>query len=243
MFDSYHSIMSKQAYTCQSFLKGMIMFTKLPKWVEYGAFTLSLIAGFVNAIGLLGFEHQAISHLSGSVTQIGVSVIESPMTSVFLVSLVGSFVLGSTISGMLISGESLKLGRHYDLVLLLEGILLVISTGLLYEHIGWGLCLASMACGLQNALVTTYSGAVIRTTHLTGIFTDLGLMLSSKLQGNEVNKRKFVMFSVIIGGFLSGGIFGYLAFQRLNVSALAIPGAFCLILSCVYRIYRQKNKN
>ncbi|MGO2498097.1 MAG: YoaK family protein [Vibrio litoralis] len=219
------------------------MFTKLPKWVEYGAFTLALIAGFVNAIGLLGFEHQAISHLSGSVTQIGVSALERPIVSVFLIVLVGSFVIGSTISGVLISGESLKLGRHYDLVLLLEGILLLMSASLLHEHISWGLCLASMACGLQNALVTTYSGAVIRTTHLTGIFTDLGLMLSSKIKGQEVNKRKFVMFSVIICGFLSGGFLGYLAFQRINVSALTIPAVGCLLLSFIYRIYRQKNKN
>ena len=218
------------------------MFTKLPKWVEYGAFALALIAGFVNAIGLLGFEHQAISHLSGSVTQIGVSALERPIVSVFLIVLVGSFVLGSTISGVLISGESLKLGRHYDLVLLLEGILLLISASLLHEHISWGLCLASMACGLQNALVTTYSGAVIRTTHLTGIFTDLGLMLGSKIKGQEVNKRKFVMFSVIICGFLSGGFLGYLAFQRINVSALTIPAVGCLLLSFIYRIYRQKNK-
>ncbi|GLT14469.1 YoaK family protein [Vibrio algivorus] len=215
------------------------MFTKLPKWVEYGAFTLALIAGFVNAIGLLGFEHQAISHLSGSVTQIGVSLMERPIVSVFLIALVGSFVVGSTISGILISGESLKLGRHYDLVLLLEGILLLLSTFLLYEHISWGLCLASMACGLQNALVTTYSGAVIRTTHLTGIFTDLGLMLGSKIKGQEVNKRKFVMFSVIICGFLSGGVLGYLAFQRINVSALVIPAVCCLLLSFIYRIYTQ----
>lgn len=219
------------------------MFTKLPKWVEYGAFTLALIAGFVNAIGLLGFEHQAISHLSGSITQIGVSVIDRPIESVFLISLVGSFVIGSTISGVLISGESLKLGRHYDLVLLLEGILLLIATSLLYEHISWGLCLASMACGLQNALVTTYSGAVIRTTHLTGIFTDLGLMLASKIKGHEVNTRKFVMFSVIICGFLVGGVLGYFAFQRFNVSALAVPAIFCLLLSLMYRIYRQKNND
>ncbi|MGV3001606.1 YoaK family protein [Vibrio sp.] len=219
------------------------MFIKLPKWVEYGAFTLALIAGFVNAIGLLGFEHQAISHLSGSVTKIGVNALERPIVSVFLIALVGSFVIGSTISGVLISGESLKLGRHYDLVLLLEGILLFLSASLLHEHISWGLCLASMACGLQNALVTTYSGAVIRTTHLTGIFTDLGLMLGSKIKGQEINKRKFVMFSVIICGFLSGGLLGYVAFQRMNVSALAIPAVGCLLLSFIYRVYRQKTKN
>lgn len=51
------------------------MITKLPKWVEYGAFVLALSAGIVNGIGLLGFEHQAISHLSGTATLIGTDLV------------------------------------------------------------------------------------------------------------------------------------------------------------------------
>ena len=43
----------------------MAVVSRLPKWVEYGAFILALVAGFVNAVGLLGFQHQSISHLSG----------------------------------------------------------------------------------------------------------------------------------------------------------------------------------
>lgn len=40
------------------------MISQLPKWVEFGAFILALVAGYVNAIGLLGFDHQSVSHLS-----------------------------------------------------------------------------------------------------------------------------------------------------------------------------------
>ncbi len=47
------------------------MITRLPRWVESGAFVLALIAGTINAIGLLGFEHQAVSHVSGTATQFG----------------------------------------------------------------------------------------------------------------------------------------------------------------------------
>lgn len=50
------------------------MITKLPRWVEYGAFLLALLAGTVNAIGLLGFQHQAVSHISGTVTLLGTSI-------------------------------------------------------------------------------------------------------------------------------------------------------------------------
>ncbi|WP_105901993.1 YoaK family protein [Vibrio gangliei] len=219
------------------------MFTKLPKWVEYGAFTLALIAGIVNAIGLLGFEHQAISHLSGSITLIGVSVVQEPKHALFLVGLVFSFVIGSALSGILISGESLKLGRHYDSVLFIEAFLLTLSAILLDLHISLGLCLASMACGLQNALVTTYSGAVIRTTHLTGIFTDLGLMIGGRLKGQPVNHRKCVMFVVIISGFVCGGIIGAMSFSHFNVISMSLPASMCFLLGLGYRIYRQTHKN
>ncbi|WP_086984185.1 YoaK family protein [Vibrio aphrogenes] len=218
------------------------MFTKLPRWVEYGTFTLAFIAGFVNAIGLLGFEHQAISHLSGSVTLVGIHFFQSPLQAWFLIGLVTSFVLGSAISGVLIFGESLKLGRHYDSVLLLEATLLFICAFLLEEHISVGLFLASMACGLQNALVTTYSGAVIRTTHLTGLFTDLGIMLGRKVSGYPLNRRKFVMFFVIITGFICGAFVAKVMFDRFSVMALFFPASCCLVLALGYRIYRQTQK-
>lgn len=49
------------------------MISKLPRWVEYGALLLAGLAGSVNAIGLLGFQHQAISHISGTMSLLGSS--------------------------------------------------------------------------------------------------------------------------------------------------------------------------
>jgi uncharacterized membrane protein YoaK (UPF0700 family) len=80
--------------------------------------------------------------------------------------------------------------------------------------------LASAACGLQNALATTFSGAVIRTTHVTGIFTDFGIMLGAKLRGEEFDKRKGLLFLLIIIGFISGGTFGAYLFSILKFQAL-----------------------
>ena len=47
------------------------MISRLPSWVEAGAFSLALMAGVVNAVGLLGFSHQAVSHLTGTSTLLG----------------------------------------------------------------------------------------------------------------------------------------------------------------------------
>ncbi|WP_166112095.1 YoaK family protein [Pseudoalteromonas sp. Z9A5] len=216
------------------------MFKKLPKWVEYGAFTLAFIAGIVNAVGLLGFEHQAISHVSGSVTLLGIKAITNTSTALLLLSIIISFMLGSALSGLLLSGGSLKLGRHYDTLLFIEGLLLLTSAYLLKNTFVYGIILTSAACGLQNALATNYSGAVIRTTHLTGIFTDLGLMIGKALKGEQFDTRKCVIFLLIISGFLLGGIVGYILFEYFLVLALLFPAAACFVLSFIYKIYRLR---
>ena len=121
----------------------------------------------------------------------------------------------------------------------------IIFASIYFLSKGWllGHYLASAACGLQNALVTTYSGAVIRTTHVTGIFTDLGLMLGSRLRGEAFDKRKAVLFLLIIMGFILGGVFGAYLFSVLTFNALLIPAAICLLLALSYSIYSARAKS
>lgn len=216
------------------------MLSRLPKWVEYGAFLLALVAGSVNAVALLGFHHQAVSHLSGTATLIG-SVLLNPSSSELfhLLGILLSFVLGSAISGIMLTGTSLKLGRFYDVLLLLEAILLALAMVMLLNGHTTGHYFASAACGLQNALATTYSGAVIRTTHLTGIFTDLGIMMGGFLRGKALDKRKALLFTIIVLGFILGGFLGSILFVKVGFFALGVPAGICFVLAIVYRWYSQ----
>ncbi len=217
------------------------MISKLPKWVEYGAFVLALIAGCVNAIGLLGFEHQSVSHLSGTATLVGTQLLSSSPTILFhLLGILISFIIGATLSGALLSGSSVKLGRHYDTLLIVEGLLLIAAIYFLQASSFVGHYMASAACGLQNALATTYSGAIVRTTHVTGIFTDLGIMLGSWLKGGGFDRRKAVLFLLIITGFICGGALGAWLFQLFQFYALSIPAGICLLLAISYRLYKRK---
>ena len=219
------------------------MISKLPKWVEVGAFILTLVAGFVNAIGLLSFEHQSVSHLSGTATILGTSLLSAPLQNVIhLLGILLSFLFGSVIAGFLLHSSTLKLGRHYDTALFLESALLLItlwflSTGSFYGHF-----FASAACGLQNAMATTYSGAVIRTTHVTGIFTDLGIMLGEFFRGERLDKRKAKLFLIIIIGFIFGGTLGALLYTKYQFMALLFPSSICLFIAVVYRFYARKSQ-
>jgi uncharacterized membrane protein YoaK (UPF0700 family) len=215
--------------------------SKLPRWVEYGSFILALVAGLVNSIGLLGFQHQSISHLSGTATLLGTGAINSSFSDTLHLALILlSFLVGSAISGYFLSSGALKLGRNYSGLLILEAIFIFVSIYFLSKGSVHGHYLASAACGLQNALATTYSGAIIRTTHVTGIFTDLGIMLGSKLRGESFDKRKGLLFLLIIIGFIVGGVFGAYFFSLLKFNALLIPGGICLLLALFYSIYSAK---
>jgi uncharacterized membrane protein YoaK (UPF0700 family) len=215
--------------------------SKLPGWVEFGSFVLALVAGCVNAVGLLGLQHQSISHLSGTATLLGIGVAGSALGDVFqLLALLLSFLVGASISGYFLQDGALKLGPNYSGVLTLEATFLFTATYLLTKDYFFGVCLASAACGLQNALATTYSGAVIRTTHITGLFTDLGIMFGAKIRGDHFDNRKALLFLLIIIGFILGGTLGVYLFGALAFYALMIPASICLSLALFYSIYKTK---
>lgn len=214
------------------------MIRKLPYWVEFGAFSLALNAGIINTVALLGFTHQAVSHVTGTVSALGVGVISGNVSTIFhLLLVIVSFLLGATLSGLITQNATLKLGRRYGVALLVESLLLVIALLFLLHHSELGHLFASAACGLQNALVTTFSGAVVRTTHLTGVVTDLGISLGQWLRGNQTDSRKITLYLVIFGGFLCGSVLGALGYLQVQLYTLGFAAAITLLLALLYSIY------
>lgn len=216
------------------------MIQRLPRWVEIGGFWLAMIAGAVNGIGVLGFDHQAVSHLTGSSTLLGLAAVEGDTAQMIHLSLVLlSFVLGAALSGAIVENTALRLGRAYGVALMIESALLVLAMVTLVHGSTMGHFLASAACGLQNGMVSTYSGAMVRTTHVSGLFTDLGLMVGARLRGEPMNSRKAVLYLILICGFVLGGAIGALAFQRWQFESLAIPAFAAGALAVVYWIHRR----
>ncbi|WP_218563945.1 YoaK family protein [Marinospirillum perlucidum] len=219
------------------------MIRKLPRWVEIGGFWLAMIAGSVNAIGVLGFQHQAVSHLTGTSTLASLALVDLAWSELLhLVLILISFVAGAAFSGALINNAVLRLGHRYGVALICEALLLLLAMLALSAGSNSGHYLASAACGLQNAMVSTYSGAVVRTTHVSGLFTDLGSMLGARLRGHPLDRRKLLLFSLLISGFLTGGSLGTLAFIRFGFAALAFSAFAALLLAIIYWIYYLKTR-
>ena len=219
------------------------MISKLPRWVWAGAWALAFVGGIVNVVGLLGFEHQAVTHLTGTTSMLAAALASlDGVAALHFASIIASFVAGTVLSGFLIQDSTLQLGRRYGVALLLESILLCVAVPLLKRNNIFGIYSASCACGLQNAMVSTYSGAVIRTTHISGMFTDLGIFLGHTLRGLPVDSRRLRLCFLVISGFLVGGIAGGVAFHRLSYSALFIPAGLTAITSLAYGTYLFRNR-
>jgi Predicted membrane protein len=212
----------------------------LPRWVWIGAVTLACVAGMVNVIGYLGFEHQAVSHLTGTTSLLGAAIAQGNLRAVIhLWGVLIAFCLGAMLSGLIIQDQTLKLGRRYGVVLALEAALLLAAIPLFKQEQIWGALLAAVACGLQNAMVTTYSGAAVRTTHLSGMFTDLGIGLGHLLRGMPLPVRRLTLSGLIISGFLGGGVLGAWLYRQFGYDALMAPALLTGGTGVGYVLYRQ----
>ena len=216
------------------------MNTRLPRWVWIGAIALACIAGMVNVIGYLGFEHQAITHLTGTTSLLGAALAHGDWRAVgHLWGVLIAFCSGAVLSGLIIQDSTLRLGRRYGVVLALESLLLLIAIPLFKQQQIWGALAAAMACGLQNAMATTFSGAVVRTTHLSGMFTDLGIGLGHLLRGLPLPIRRLTLSGLIVSGFLAGGVIGAGLFLRFGYDALLAPALLTGGTGLGYVLYRQ----
>ena len=216
------------------------MSVHLPRWVWVGAVTLACVAGMVNVVGYLGFEHQAVSHLTGTTSLLGAALADGNLRAIgHLWGVLIAFSLGATLSGLIIQDQTLRLGRRYGVALGIESLLLLAAIPLFRQEQIWGALLAAMACGLQNAMVTTYSGAVVRTTHVSGMFTDLGIGLGHLLRGMPLQVRRLTLSGLIISGFLAGGVMGAWLFLRWQYDALLAPALLTGATGLVYVLYQQ----
>ena len=212
----------------------------LPRWVWLGAGLLACVAGMVNVVGYLGFEHQAVTHLTGTTTLLGEAVAKRDLRAIsHLAGVALAFMAGAALSGMIVQDSTLKLGRRYGVALLLESLLLFAAIPLFRQGQLAGALLAAMACGLQNAMVTSYSGSLVRTTHLSGMFTDLGIGLGHLLRGMPLPVRRLTLSGLIISGFLAGGILGAWLFARFQYRALLVPSVLTGLTGIGYAGYRH----
>jgi uncharacterized membrane protein YoaK (UPF0700 family) len=218
----------------------MPVLRKLPRWAWIGGGVLAFIAGIVNAAGYMGFRHQSITNLTGSTSLLGVAFGTGDCGEAWHWGLsIGAFLIGAILSGMIVQQSTLKLGRRYGLALILESLLLFAAVPLLDAGSPVGLYLAAMGAGLQNGMASTYSGMVFRTTHVSGMFTDLGIYIGQRLRGLEVDTLRIRVCVLVVTTFTLGSAVGALLFGVLGERTLLIPAVLTGLCGVGYGLYCQ----
>lgn len=221
---------------------------------------LSFVAGMVNIVGFLAI-HQLTTNVTGHFAFF-VDEVYSLNTWRGLVYFlfVVFFFLGSFTSGFLIEFMNRKNERYIFIIPVILEALVLLFTGIFGElmlersitYIAYSLL---FAMGLQNALVTMISNSVVRTTHLTGLFTDLGIEIAqlffyktylqkTKLQAS-IKLRATIILFFFLGGTMSSLTYSYFGLKLLIVSALLlfiglIYDQMRIRLKMVQRRFQQK---
>ncbi len=210
-------------------------------WVFAGGAGLAAIAGYINVI-VLEFFSVPVSHMTGAASRIGIDLATNNSDDFQMIfGIVAAFLVGAVISGILVGSQDLLPGRRYGVALVAEGASLAAATGLLLRGQAAGVPLAALACGIQNGMASSYYGLVIRTTHVTGILTDIGVIVGHRLRGQSIEYWKLGLLGLLFGAFVSGGAIGVFAFDYAGASALSLPAAICCLSGGLYFLRHRQS--
>ncbi|TXJ08924.1 MAG: DUF1275 domain-containing protein [Acinetobacter sp.] len=211
------------------------MFQQLPNWIQLGAFLLAMNAGLINTLGLITVLHQSISHMTGNVSMFAIALSHLDYGMMLYLALVlVCFILGSFYSGFILGDGNLKLGRRYGTPLTLVSLFMLLCWLFLPYFPRYALLWAAAAMGVQNAMVSHYRGTIIRTTHLSGVLTDIGLAFGYIARGLKVDSRRLLLHFLIFFGFVAGGIMATMLSHFFGIHAFLVPITLTTLLSITY---------
>jgi uncharacterized membrane protein YoaK (UPF0700 family) len=201
---------------------------------------LAAIAGAANAGGFFALG-QYTSHMTGYLSQVAdnIAILNARITLVSLLA-IAAFITGAAFSTVLINiARHGALRQQYAWPLAVQGLFMACFSwgGIFSTEAGR---LFSLAClcfimGMQNATITKISSARIRTTHATGMITDIGIELGRGAYGmisrdpdTRIDRRKLLILLRLVGAYVTGGVIGALGYAQAGFF-FSLPLALILL--------------
>jgi uncharacterized membrane protein YoaK (UPF0700 family) len=192
-----------------------------------------ITAGFVNATGFLAFSVLTTNVTGHAALFVERLSMQDWKTARVVALWMFLFLAGAFVSSFIISFIGRDKRISYVMPIIIEMVILLATAlggyrynySLVSKEIFAGGLLFAM--GLQNALVSIVSGSVVRTTHLTGTFTDLGIEIAQvfreKAKDRGLLKSRIKLRCVIIFFFMCGALTGAYLFHYFSFYAFFIP--------------------
>lgn len=221
-------------------------------YIQWGS--LVFLAGAINSGGFLACE-RFVSHVTGFATLFGIDLAMGEWgLAIGILSVPVYFLAGVMLSAFLIERRAREGKRAYSIIMGVETLLLVFCA--IGGWLGWFgkfgtelilsrdyllLAFLCAASGLQNAALTNSSGATIRTTHLTGLTTDLGIGIvrAANLTADDPKrldeiKANYFRTATIVA-FAFGGSVGAFLFLQFGYLGFLLPAAISLYATIAAR--------
>ncbi|MEO5917059.1 MAG: YoaK family protein [Luteolibacter sp.] len=212
------------------------------RWIIGGGCCLAFLGAAVNACFLLRLG-TSVSHLTGDVSKVAMNAVEGrshlSAGAINLLTAAIGFVMGAATSGYFIHHPGIEFDRPYGRSIIAIGVCLAGAHFSFNASPSLSIILASFACGFQNALATHYRGMVLRTTHVTGLLTDLGTHLGMRLRGHEIARWKLLIPTFLVLSFFAGALFGTALVVVLKLPALLILAGIYIAGGTGWTLYKH----
>jgi len=219
------------------------MIPSFPGWLWAWVALLPAVAGSTNAVALLALRHGGVTHLTGVSTEGAIGMGTGDLVLVWhAFAVVSLFTLGCAISAWIARGPRwTPYGRTGSLLLAVAALL-----GAAYQIFGespsLGIFVCALAIGIQNGVTSVATGAVLRTSHLTGMFTDIGIALGQISWNGPVDYRRVSICTAVIASFGVGATAGAFLYTKWHARALLVSAAIAATASLLTFVFRAKGR-
>lgn len=199
---------------------------------------LTALAGAINAIAIFGYDGMTVSHVTGLVSKFSTSIALGDFKgSLDFLALILSFLLGAILAGIVTGERAFYLHKRYGFIIIIIGALFISAYFLDVRH---SVLLFAFLMALQNGMVVSFRGVLVRMTHMSGNLTDLGVFIGYRIRGNKNEKLITGIVPLIaILSFITGGIAGILLYNWINKYVFIVVSLIYIVLGFIY-FYLQK---
>lgn len=204
---------------------------------------LTSLAGLINAISIRLFAI-TVSHMTGLISNAVISTVGGNFShALWLLSVIGAYLFGAVISAYITGDRNFFVKPVYGYIVTAIGVFLFAGIHFLSHDGKMIVRLFAFLMGVQNGMIVSFKGVLVRMTHMTGYITDLGVYIGYKLRG--LHKEDYwtglvPLFGIVM--FIVGGILGLWLFKRIDYATYDIASLLYIILGFIYLI-NEKHSN
>lgn len=199
---------------------------------------LALLAGLINTIAVFGYDGTTVSHVTGLISKFAISVSTGDLKGCLdFLSVIAAFFVGAVAAGIATGERAFHLDIAYGCIIFAIGILVLFPIILPPKS---SVVLFALLMGLQNGMVVSFNGILVRSTHMTGNLTDFAVYLGYRIRGNKSEKPvSGLVPALTLSGFTVGGIIGILLYNIIGNYVFICVSVIYILMGASY-FYLQK---